>query len=578
MWDIPADLEMGMSTTDQPWGCLNSSSNITSKPSRNSSSHPRAPVEVVSSAQVNFLRHFKRFDTVEDFSDHHYVSKGNASKQHSKTWVKKVQVDWKIFLENNLPETISVRACESRMYLMRAVIIGAEGTPYHDGLFFFDIHFPDNYPSVPPMVHYHSGGLRINPNLYSSGKVCLSLLGTWNGNPREQWLPQESTMLQLLVSIQALILNQKPYFNEPAYERTKGTPSGEAYSKVYSENVYISSLRTMVYGMRKPPKHFEEFVRSHYFERAHDILKAANGYIDGAPVCSIVKGTSQVESMKFRTEVAVFMKTVVDEFVKLGVNELEDIPEQPPAGIPEVIDKKNKGKSILNYQPWWFPNFSSKRTSARANFKRFDSVQHFSDHHYVSKGNASKQHSRYWANKIQADWKILEKDLPETIFVRACESRMDLMRAVIIGAEGTPYHDGLFFLDIHFPDTYPSVAPMVHYHSGGLTINPNLYNSGHVCLSLLGTWYGNTRENWLPQESTMLLVSIQGLILNRKPYYNEPFVGWTKWTPLGEPFSKDGAPVGSIVKGTSQGGSMKFRTEVAVFMKTVVDEFVVFYI
>ncbi|CAN6928959.1 unnamed protein product [Brassica oleracea] len=268
---------MGMSTTDQPWGCPNSSSNITSKPSRNSSSHPRAPVE--------------------------------------------------IFLENNLPETISVRACESRMYLMRAVIIGAEGTPYHDGLFFFDIHFPDNYPSVPPMVHYHSGGLRINPNLYSSGKVCLSLLGTWNGNPREQWLPQESTMLQLLVSIQALILNQKPYFNEPAYERTKGTPSGEAYSKVYSENVYISSLRTMVYGMRKPPKHFEEFVRSHYFERAHDILKAANGYIDGAPVCSIVKGTSQVESMNFRTEVAVFMKTVVDEFVKLGVNELEDILE-----------------------------------------------------------------------------------------------------------------------------------------------------------------------------------------------------------------------------------------------------------
>ncbi|RID62484.1 hypothetical protein BRARA_E01554 [Brassica rapa] len=323
---------MGMSTTDQPWGCPNSSSNRTSKPSRNSSSHPRAPLEVVSSAQANFLRHFKRFDTVEDFSDHHYVSNGNASKQHSKTWVKKVQVDWKIFLENNLPETIFVRTCESRMDLMRAVIIGAEGTPYHDGLFFFDIHFPDNYPSVPPMVHYHSGGLRINPNLYTSGKVCLSLLGTWNGNTREQWLPRESTMLQLLVSIQALILNQKPYFNEPSYdyERTKGTPSGEAYSKVYSENVYILSLRTMVYGMRKPPKHFEEFVRSHYFERAHDIVKASNAYIEGAPVGSLVKGTSQGGSMQFRNEVAVFMKTVVDEFVKLGVNELEDILEPPP--------------------------------------------------------------------------------------------------------------------------------------------------------------------------------------------------------------------------------------------------------
>ena len=81
-----------MSTTDQPWGCPNSSSNITSKPSRNSSSHPRAPVEVVSSAQANFLRHFKRFDTVEDFSDHHYVSKGNASKQVTVTFYSSSQV------------------------------------------------------------------------------------------------------------------------------------------------------------------------------------------------------------------------------------------------------------------------------------------------------------------------------------------------------------------------------------------------------------------------------------------------------------------------------------------------------
>ena len=37
---------------------------------------------------------------------------------------------------------------------------------------------------------------------------------------------------------------------------------------------------------------------------------------------------------------------------------------------------------------------------------------------------------------------------------------MDLLRAVIIGADGTPYHDGLFFFDIFFPDTYPSVPPV----------------------------------------------------------------------------------------------------------------------
>ncbi|KAL0733579.1 hypothetical protein Bca4012_009789 [Brassica carinata] len=49
----------------------------------------------------------------------------------------------------------------------------------------------------------------------------------------------------------------------------------------------------MVYSMRNPPMHFEEFVRSHYFVRALDIVKACNPYKFGAPVASIVKGGVQ---------------------------------------------------------------------------------------------------------------------------------------------------------------------------------------------------------------------------------------------------------------------------------------------
>ena len=37
------------------------------------------------------------------------------------------------------------------MDLLRAVIIGAAGTPYQDGLFFFDIHLPTEYPHSPPV-------------------------------------------------------------------------------------------------------------------------------------------------------------------------------------------------------------------------------------------------------------------------------------------------------------------------------------------------------------------------------------------------------------------------------------------
>jgi ubiquitin-conjugating enzyme E2 O len=61
--------------------------------------------------------------------------------------------------------------CGVRMDLMRAVIRGAEGTPYHDQLFFFDIQMSEDHPASPPSVHYHSWGLRINPNLCAP--ACL---------------------------------------------------------------------------------------------------------------------------------------------------------------------------------------------------------------------------------------------------------------------------------------------------------------------------------------------------------------------------------------------------------------------
>lgn len=104
------------------------------------------------------------------------------------------------------------------------------------------------------MVHYHSSGFRLNPNLYECGKVCLSLLNTWTGGRDEMWLPNKSTMLQVLVSIQALILNAEPFFNEPGYEKTYKGQEGRKRSKEYSEDIFIKSLKKMMYTIRNPPQ------------------------------------------------------------------------------------------------------------------------------------------------------------------------------------------------------------------------------------------------------------------------------------------------------------------------------------
>ncbi|KAE8730331.1 putative ubiquitin-conjugating enzyme E2 38 [Hibiscus syriacus] len=209
---------------------------------------------------------FKHFDVVDDFSDHHY-SNMNSSGGQPKEWAKQIQEEWKI-LEKDLP--------------------GPAGTPYHDGLFVFDCFFPPKYPHEPPMVYYYSGGLRLNPNLYNCGKVCLSLLGTWHGSQNEMWVPGQSTMLQVLVSIQALILNATPFFNEPGYERVYVGAEGERKCRKYNEQVFILSLKTMIYTLRKPPKHFEDFVTGHFRNRALDILLACQAYKEGAMIGSVV--------------------------------------------------------------------------------------------------------------------------------------------------------------------------------------------------------------------------------------------------------------------------------------------------
>ncbi|MCL7022338.1 hypothetical protein MKW94_029828 [Papaver nudicaule] len=253
-----------------------------------SSTVPKQFVEDDNDEAILKYRSFKSFDTVEDFSDHHYQKKSVTKKQQaSSEWAKAIQQDWRL-LGKDLPDTIFVRAYEGRMDLLRAVIVGAAGTPYHDGLFFFDVYFPSHYPNTPPLVNYHAHGLRLNPNLYDCGKVCLSLLNTWQGQTNECWIPKESTMLQVLLSIQALVLNEKPYFNEPGYEEEAGTVQGERIAQEYNESTFILSCRTMMYTLKNPPKYFEDYVIGHFRLRGQFILAACKAYIEGAQVgCAV---------------------------------------------------------------------------------------------------------------------------------------------------------------------------------------------------------------------------------------------------------------------------------------------------
>lgn len=65
--------------------------------------------------------------------------------------------------------------------------------------------------------------------------MCLSLLGTWAGGKGEGWDPAASSALQVLVSIQSLILVAQPVFNEPGHERQMGTAVGDTSAWAHTQ-------------------------------------------------------------------------------------------------------------------------------------------------------------------------------------------------------------------------------------------------------------------------------------------------------------------------------------------------------
>ncbi|OCT47341.1 ubiquitin conjugating enzyme [Cladophialophora carrionii] len=129
--------------------------------------------------------------------------------------------------------------------------------------------------------------------------------------------------------------------------------------------------------------------------------------------------------------------------------------------------------------------------------------------------------------RIAKEHKILATSLPENeIYVRTYEARLDLLRCLIIGPKDTPYENAPFLIDLYLPERFPDEPPNAHFHSwtSGLgRINPNLYEEGKICLSLLGTWSGkNESEKWSDKATILqLLVSLQGLVFVKKPFYNE---------------------------------------------------------
>uniref|UniRef100_A0A2M4CSB7 Putative ubiquitin-conjugating enzyme n=1 Tax=Anopheles darlingi TaxID=43151 RepID=A0A2M4CSB7_ANODA len=233
---------------------------------------PEAPSEVTTPTQVEGSEVAlpaaepvppERFQILESAPTSHKYHLTVFQTSNAQSFYKAVQREhW--LLRTGLPPGVWVRSFEDRLDLLSVMIEGPKRTPYEGGLFLFDVQLGLDYPRKPPLCHYISYcSDRLNPNLYEDGKVCVSLLGTWSGRGSELW-SSTSTLLQVIVSIQGLILVAEPYYNEAGYEKLRGSQQGKENSRMYNEMVLLKLLQSMTKLMSNPPELFREEILSHF--------------------------------------------------------------------------------------------------------------------------------------------------------------------------------------------------------------------------------------------------------------------------------------------------------------------------
>ncbi|XP_062826705.1 (E3-independent) E2 ubiquitin-conjugating enzyme isoform X2 [Anolis carolinensis] len=203
------------------------------------------------------------FSVLECAPDSHAFKKMEFQPPEAKKFFSTVRKEMAL-LATSLPDGIMVKTFEDRMDLFAALVKGPTRTPYEDGLFLFDIQLPNIYPAVPPLFRYLSQcSGRLNPNLYDNGKVCVSLLGTWIGKGTERWT-SKSSLLQVLISIQGLILVNEPYYNEAGFDSDRGLQEGYENSRCYNEMALIRVVQSMMQLLRKPVEVFEQEIYEHF--------------------------------------------------------------------------------------------------------------------------------------------------------------------------------------------------------------------------------------------------------------------------------------------------------------------------
>jgi len=209
-----------------------------------------------------------------------------SRRTKSKIYIKRIISDISEISSDYDPK-IHIWYDEMNITKIRALIIGPKDTPYQDGFFYFTIDIPETYPFNHPSAKFETINqkIRFNPNLYEGGKVCLSILGTWNG---PKWSSVQ-TLKSLLLSIQSL-MDENPINNEPSFENIKSTDKrGKEYNEYIKFHTYNFAIYEMLINKTHFP-YFTEIIEKYFVDNYERLINnlETNKTLDGQTVKTFI--------------------------------------------------------------------------------------------------------------------------------------------------------------------------------------------------------------------------------------------------------------------------------------------------
>ena len=209
---------------------------------------------------------------------HHFVKELGAFTNYTINNTPKFITKQFEIISRSLPLTsesaIFFRRDPDNVGMFKFAVIPNEDTPYKFGFFVFDVFLPQNFPSCPPTVNHatsRKNNFRFNPNLYSNGYVCLSILGTWSGQSQsEKWIPPNSdgtgsTLYQVIMSIYSMVFSEDPWYNEPGRESGIGDSASNIQATSYNKEIRDGTIIFAIINQLKYPEEgFEDVIKAHF--------------------------------------------------------------------------------------------------------------------------------------------------------------------------------------------------------------------------------------------------------------------------------------------------------------------------